>query len=89
MATKMSDERIELGLGLMASLEELIKRLDIEKSEYSFKELIFYMEHIKSKMAIQFLANDHDTRILEQILKMGQLIDYVADLRDRQIASSM
>ena len=89
MATKMSNERIELGLELMARLEILIRKLEVDKSEYSFDDLIFYMEHVKSKMAIQFLANDQDTRILEQILKMGQIINYVADLRDRQIASSM
>jgi hypothetical protein len=89
MATKMSNERIELGLELMARLEILIRKLEVDKSEYSFDDLIFYMEHVKSKMAIQFLANDQDTRILEQILKMGQIINHVADLRDRQIASSM
>lgn len=83
----MSEERLEMGKSLLAELERLIKELD--KDTHDFMELIMYMEHIKSKMTLQFFINNEDPRILNQIAKMNEIINYVADLRERQIASSM
>jgi len=87
MRSKMAEEKIEFGSNLMAHLEKLVKTIDANRHDLT--ETILYMEHIKSKMTLQYLVNSQDERILEQIKRMDNCIRIVHQLREDQIASSM
>jgi len=87
MKSKMTDERIEFGAGLLAHLEKLI--VSIDANRHDLTETVLYMEHIKSKMTLQYLANSNDERILDQIKRMDNCIRIVHQLREDNIASSM
>jgi hypothetical protein len=87
MRSKMAEEKIEFGSNLMAHLEKLVKTIDTNRHDLT--ETILYMEHIKSKMTLQYLVNSQDERILEQIKRMDNCIRIVHQLREDQIASSM